>query len=88
VRRLQPSGGLRLSPNGTFQISVTYVNDQNAPDGFQDHGRYTQHGDELRFESEAWGDTFEGEADGGLVWTYYDFCNDNQGADLDLAFAH
>lgn len=34
-----------------------------------------------------WGDQFEGEVAGGTVWFYYDFCNDNQGEDLDLAWS-
>ena len=80
-------GSLTLHSNGSFEMSVSYTNDDGGNDGFQDHGSYRRNGDQLQFESEAWGDEFEGELDGGLVWTYYDFCNDNQGADLDLAFA-
>jgi hypothetical protein len=82
------NGSMTLSANGTFQMAVSYVNEQNAPDGFQDHGRFQQHDDQLVFVSEAWGDQFEGELDGRVVVAHYDFCNDNQGADLDLAFAH
>lgn len=80
-------GSLTLHNNGTFEMDVSYVNAANGADGFQDHGSYRRQGDQLLFSSDAWGDQFEGELDGGLVWTYYDFCGGAPGADLDLAFA-
>jgi len=80
-------GGIRLGADGTFQMAVAYVDNQGVQGGFQDHGRYRRQDDQLVFTSEAWGDSFEGELDGGLVWADYDFCNDNQGADLWLGFA-
>lgn len=79
-------GGIRLGADGTFQMAISFVNNEGAQDGFQDHGRYRRQGDQLQFTSESWGDSFEGELDGGLVWADYDFCNDNQGADLWLGF--
>jgi hypothetical protein len=79
-------GGIRLGADGTFQMAIAYVNNEGTADGFQDHGTVRRQGDQLLFTSEAWGDTFEGELDEGLIWADYDFCNDNQGADLWLGF--
>ena len=79
-------GGIRLGADGSYQMAIAYVNNEGAQDGFQDHGHYRRQGDQLQFTSEAWGDSFQGELDGGLVWADYDFCNDNQGADLWLGF--
>jgi hypothetical protein len=36
-------------------MDVRYINDQGAPDGFQDHGQYQQNGPHVLFTSEAWG---------------------------------
>jgi len=80
-------GSLTLNANGTFEMSVSYTNDHGAPDGFQDHGRYHQNGAEVQFTSEAWGDQFQAEFNGAVMITHYDFCSDNQGAELELDFA-
>ena len=81
------NGSLTLYANGTFEMAVSYTNDQGATDGFQDHGRYQQNGAALRFTSEAWGDQFQAEFNGAVMITHYDFCSDNQGAELELDFA-
>ena len=80
------NGSLTLNANGTFEMAVSYTNDHDAPDGFQDHGRYQQNGTEVRFTSEAWGDQFTAEFNGAVMITHYDFCSDNQGAELELDF--
>jgi len=80
-------GWLTLNADGTFEMDVSYTNDQGAPDGFQDHGRYHQNGAHVQFTSEAWGDEFEAEFNGAVMITQYDFCSDNQGAELELDFA-
>ena len=80
-------GSLTLNTDGTFEMDVSYIDDEGNATGFPDHGHYQRHGDQLMFSSEEWGDQFEGEVDGGLVWTYYDFCEHAPGPDLDLAFA-
>ncbi|MGH7514929.1 MAG: hypothetical protein ACREOQ_18645, partial [Gemmatimonadales bacterium] len=81
------SGSLTLNANGTFEMEVSYTNDQGAPDGFQDHGRYQANGADVQFTSEAWGDQFQAEFNGAVMITQYDFCADNQGAELELDFA-
>jgi hypothetical protein len=81
------NGSLTLNANGTFEMDVSYTNDHGAPDGFQDHGRYRQNGTEVQFTSEAWGDQFQAEFNGAVMITHYDFCSDNQGAELELDFA-
>ena len=80
-------GSLTLYANGTFEMDVSYTNDHGAPDGFQDHGRYQQNGANFVFTSEAWGDQFQAEFNGAVMITHYDFCSDNQGAELELDFA-
>jgi hypothetical protein len=80
-------GSLTLYTNGKFEMDVTYTNDQGATDGFQDHGRYQQNGNQFVFTSEAWGDQFQAEFNGAVMITHYDFCADNQGAELELDFA-
>lgn len=81
------NGSLTLNANGTFEMAVSYTNDHNAPDGFQDHGRYRRNGAEVQFTSEAWGDQFQADFNGAVMITHYDFCSDNQGAELELDFA-
>jgi hypothetical protein len=81
------NGSLTLYADGTFEMAVSYTNDQGAPDGFQDHGRYQRNGAAVRFTSEAWGDEFQAEFNGAVMITHYDFCSDNQGAELELDFA-
>lgn len=81
------SGGMTLYTDGTWQMQFNWQDDDGSPRFTSDHGRYDQANNGLLFSSEAWGDQFEGEVDGGLMWVYYDFCNDNQGADLSLAFS-
>ena len=80
-------GILTLNDNGTFEMSVNYTNAQNAPDGFQDHGRYRQRGNQLTFTSDAWGDEFTAEFNGAVMITQYDFCAANDGTELELDFA-
>jgi hypothetical protein len=48
-------GSLTLHPNGTSEMDVREINDQGAPDGFQDHGQYQQNGAHVLFTSDAWG---------------------------------
>jgi hypothetical protein len=81
------NGSLTLYTDGTFEMDVSYTNDQGATDGFQDHGRYQANGTEFLFTSEAWGDQFQAEFNGAVMITHYDFCSDNQGAELELDFA-
>ncbi len=79
------NGSMTLDEDGNFQLSVDYEN-MEGPDGFQDHGGFQRDGGtDLSFDSEAWGDHFEGEVEGDLVVLYYDFCT-NGGADIDLVF--
>jgi hypothetical protein len=80
-------GSLTLHANGTFEMAVKYTNDQGVQDGFQDYGQYHQNGAQVRFTSEAWDDEFQAEFNGAVMITQYDFCSDNQGAELELDFA-
>ena len=79
------SGSMVLGEEGNFEFSIAY-DDENGQDGFQDHGEFQRHGDtDLSFDSEAWGDHFEGEIEGDLVVLYHDFCTNGQ-ADIDFVF--
>lgn len=78
------SGSMALDGDGNFELSILYEN-QDGQDGFQDHGRFQRDGDDLSFDSEAWGDRFDGEVEGDLVVLYYDFCA-NGVADIDFVF--
>lgn len=79
------SGSMVLDEDGNFEFSILY-DDENGQDGFQDHGQFQRHGDaDLSFDSEAWGDRFNGEIEGDLVVLYYDFCA-NGVADIDFVF--
>lgn len=80
------NGGLTLGADGTYQLQFNWRN-ENGPQFVGDHGRYRVAGTGLQFQSEAWGDQFEGGVDGGTVWLTFDFCSDNQGPELDLAFS-
>jgi hypothetical protein len=81
------NGSLTLYPDGTFEMDVSYTNDNGAADSFQDYGRYQRNGAQVRFSSEAWGDEFQAQFNGAVMITQYDFCSDNQGAELELDFA-
>ena len=80
------NGSLTLYADGTFELDVSYTNDQGAADGFQDHGRDQQNGAQFLFTSEAWGDQFQADFNGEVMITHSDFCSDNQGAELELDF--
>jgi hypothetical protein len=81
------NGSLTLYDDGTFDMDVSYVNDQGAADSFQDQGRYQENGTQFLFTSDAWGDQFQAEFNGAVMITHYDFCADSQGAELELDFA-
>ena len=80
------NGGLTLGADGQFQMQFNWqdVNGQAQFSG--DHGRYQVRDGGLEFTSEAWGDQFEGEMDGGVLWLSWDYCGDTPGQELDLAF--
>jgi hypothetical protein len=80
-------GNLRLSADGRFEMRFDWIEQNGEPDWTGDHGRYAQAGEDLWFSSEAWGDQFEGEIAGGVLYLYYDLCSDGLGAELELAFA-
>jgi hypothetical protein len=79
-------GDLSLTANGTYEMQFNYQN-QDGEDWAGDHGSYTVQDDEIVFTSEAWGDQFEGIVEGRQVWLTWDFCNDGQGPELELAFS-
>ena len=80
------NGTLQLSGDGQFQMRFDYRDENGQPDWTGDHGTYEHQGGDLLFASEAWGDQFEGEIDDGVLYLWYDFCADGQGAELELAF--
>lgn len=80
------NGGLTLGQDGTYQLQFNWKDDNGASYS-ADHGRYRLQGNHLQFTSEAWGDQFEGQVAGGLLQLTWDFCNDNQGPELELTFA-
>lgn len=79
------SGSMVLDEDGNFELSIVY-DDEGGQAGFEDHGQFQRQGDAgLSFDSEAWGDRFDGEIDGDLVVLYYDFCTNGE-ADIDFVF--
>ena len=81
------NGTLQLNGGGQFQLRFDYRDENGEADWTGDHGTFTIAGEDLFFESEAWGDSFEGEFDDGAVYLWYDFCADGQAGDLELAFS-
>jgi hypothetical protein len=81
------NGGITLNADGHWQMQFNWQDQNGQPQYTGDHGRFQVADGQLQFSSEAWGDHFEGEIDDGVVWLYYDFCGDDPGEDLDLAFA-
>jgi len=80
------NGGITLSHDGSFQMQFNW-RDTNGESKFTgDHGHYRADGDQIEFSSDAWGDSFEGEVDDGVLWVDYEFCTDTPGTDLELAF--
>jgi hypothetical protein len=74
-----------LSMNGgNWEMRVDWE-DGNGESWTGDHGSFERDGNTLYFQSQAWGDDFEGEVEGSLVVLYYDFCT-NGVADVDLVF--
>ena len=80
------NGGLTLSEDGTFQMQFNWQ-DQDGAQFTGDHGSYRARNGQLEFTSEAWGDSFKGEADGGSVQVAWDFCGDTPGDEMDLGFS-
>ena len=77
------SGNLRMDGD-SWEMRVEWE-DANGESWTGDHGRFERDGNTLYFQSEAWGDGFEGELEGSLVVLYYDFCTNGE-ADVDLVF--
>ena len=81
------NGGMTMGADGSWQMQFNWQDGNGAQKFTGDHGHYRLTNTQLQFTSDAWGDQFEGEVDGGTVWLYYDFCADTPGEDLDLAFS-
>jgi hypothetical protein len=81
------NGSLTLGADGNYEMRFNWQDDEGQ-DYAADHGRYQVQGTRLEFTSEAWDDQFEGQVAGGLVQLTWDFCNDNQGPELELTFAN
>jgi len=77
-----PGGG------GSGEVAGDYWRDQNGANYSSDHGRYRLQGNRLQFTSRRGGDQFEGQVGGGLLELTWDFCNDNQGPELQLTFSN
>jgi hypothetical protein len=77
-------GFLTLTSDGRWQFSVE-ADDETGSHVMQDHGQYQQDGADLSLDSGLYGDSFDGEIDGGQVVLHYDFCA-NGVADTDLGF--
>ena len=78
-------GSMALATDGSWQMSITW-DDENGDHVLRDHGRYQSPDDDLSFDSDEYGDGFEGAIDGELVVFSYDFCSDGH-EDVDLVFA-
>jgi hypothetical protein len=70
-------GGLRLNRDGTWQLEVE-IQGVDGPQDLEDEGSFEQDGTTLWFESEYYGDSFEGEIDGTVAKLDYDYCPDGQ----------
>lgn len=77
------SGSLSLG-TGHWQVSVQ-IEDETGTHWLEDEGNYERDGIELAFESQVYGDWFDGELEDGLVVLYYDFCSNGE-HDIDLVF--
>ncbi len=66
-------GGLRLYGDGTWEM-VVKLQDESGPTELSDQGSFEQNGSDLSFESEDYGDSFEGSVDGTVVKFDYDYC--------------
>ena len=82
------NGGLSLSRNGQWQMQFDWENNDGEPKSLGDRGHWEEEIDGwVRFYSEQWGDSFEGELDEELMWIDYDFCTNDPPGDLELAFS-
>jgi hypothetical protein len=77
-------GGSLEVGNGSWELDVN-LQFEYGNDRLVDGGTFERDGDLLEFESAQYGDRFEGELDGGVVWLYYDWCSDGN-HDVDLVF--
>lgn len=77
-------GALVLDGNGSWQLAIE-LEDETGQHVLQDAGQFRRQGEELAFDSEAYGDRFYGEIDEGLVFLYYDFCSNGE-HDIDFVF--
>jgi hypothetical protein len=70
-------GGLRLNGDGTWQLLVE-MQDASGRLELEDEGYFEQDGADLWFESEYYGDSFQGAIDGTVAKLDYDYCPDGQ----------
>jgi hypothetical protein len=82
------NGGLTVNRNGQWEMQFNWEDNTGAPIFLGDRGHWEEEIDGwVRFSSEQWGDSFEGELDEELMWIDYDFCSNDPPGDLELAFS-
>jgi hypothetical protein len=79
-------GDMTLGADGRYEMEIDWE-DENGQNWSGDHGRYQQTNGALVFSSEAWGDQFNGDVEDGVLSIHWDFCADNHGAEMGLAFS-
>jgi hypothetical protein len=77
---------MTLAVDGSWQMELNWTDDGNNPQVLRDNGRYRVAGRRLSFQSNVFGDQFDGAVDGAEVLFFYDFCDTGRG-DLHFAFS-
>jgi hypothetical protein len=80
------NGRMTLAVDGSWQMELNWTDDGNNPQVLRDNGRYRVAGRRLSFQSNVFGDQFDGAVDGAEVLFFYDFCDTGRG-DLHFAFS-
>lgn len=79
------SGGLQLSGNGTWQMSLQFHDDNYGDAAYTDEGQFEQNGSTLRLDSQLSGSSFQAKVDGTEMKIMYDWCY-NGVPDVQLVF--
>jgi len=77
-------GFITLTADGSWQFSIE-TDDEAGSHRAQDHGQYERDGADLVFNSIQYGDSFDGEIEGGQLVLHYDYCANGE-ADTDFEF--
>jgi hypothetical protein len=79
------AGRMSLGEDGTWRMAIQTLDAGGNEEGAEDGGRFQRAGDRLAFQSDVYGDHFQGEIAPPMLHFYYDWCGEGH-ADMDLAF--